>query len=365
MANPGVGYRIAGDVLMEISFHLLQPACYQALATPVTAGTAVTAQVATTDSMYPGALLVVEQAANAAIEVITVTSVTDATHFVATFANNHAAGAPVWGATFPKQYQTDPIFTQSEMLGYLSRAQNEFLTAVPCNYQRFFQTVNTNQVYQSTPSTAVIIDRVAASPINIPIASMVRSGNVVTLTAVDATNLVQYNTLSVVGAADDSFDGVFAVSTAPSAKVITYPQVGADASTTGGYIQQMYRLYQNTQEELAMQERTWQTDPTGPLRNWFEDRAGLYKWGVGGRPNSSYPVELLCAVRDTDTLSMIDGFLVPDVCLHGTLYLALSYAASKDGVAQNLRLADFAQKRYGQVVMATQRYIQAMKMGVR
>ena len=49
----------------------------------------------------------------------------------------------------------------------------------------------------------------------------------------------------------------------------------------------------------------------------------MYKWGVGGLPSSNFPVELLCAVRDTDTLSLIDGLLVPDVVAHGVKYLAL------------------------------------------
>lgn len=352
-------------MIFEISLHLCMPAVYAGLSNPIAAGAGVTATVGSTYAMYSGAQLVVEQPGNATQEVVTVLTVPSPTTFTANFANAHAAAAPVWGATFPTQQATDPIFTQAEMLQYLSRAQNEFLTAVPCFYQRFFQTVNTGLIYQATPPTAILIDRIAASAIDIGITSMVRAGGVVTLTAGGPTDLVQYNTFAVVNPTDPSFAGVFAVISAPSPNVITYRQVGADGSTTGGTIQSMRRLYELTQEELVQQDRSWQSNYVGPLQSWFEDRAGLYRWGVGGRPSSNFPVELLCAVRDTDTLGFLDGFLAPDCCLHGIKYLALAYAWGKDGIAQQPQMAEFALKRYAQVVMATGRYIQAMKMGTK
>jgi hypothetical protein len=350
---------------MEVAAHLVQPAVYVALSSPITAGAARTATVASTYAMYPGAQLVVEVPGNAAQEVVTVLTVPSPTTFTANFVNAHAAAAPVWGATFPTQEATDPIFTQAEMLQYLSRAQNEFLMAVPCFYQRFFQTVNIGQIYQDTPPTAILIDRIAASALDIGITSMVRAGGVVTLTAGGPTNLVQYNTFAVVNPTDASFAGVFAVISAPSPNVITYRQVGADGSTTGGTIQSMRRLYELTQEELVQQDRSWQSNYVGPLQSWFEDRAGLYRWGVGGRPSSNFPVELLCAVRDTDTLGLLDGFLVPDVCIHGVKALVMNYCQSKDGIAQQPQMAEFWLRRYSQVVIATQRYIQAMKMSTK
>ena len=368
MAVPGVGFRTAADILFEVSLHLCQPAVYDTLVNPVTAGAGVTATIQSTTYLYPGALLIIEVPGNAAQEVVTVLTVPSATTFTANFANNHLAAVPAWGPTFPTQQGTDPIFTQAEMLQYLSRAQNEFLTAVPCFYERFFQTVNIGQIYQSTPPTAILIDRIAASAIDIPISALIRSGTVVNAVKLGAsfpTNLVQYSTFAVVGAIDPSFDGVFAVSSVLSPNIITYTQVGSTTSTSGGNIQSMRRLYEVTQEELVQQNRAWQTSYVGPLQSWFEDRAGLYQWGVGGKPSSNFPVELLCAVRDTDTLGFLDGFLVPDVCIHGVKWLCISFAASKDGGAQNVQLADFALKRYAQVVMATQRYIQAMKMGTK
>lgn len=362
MATTGVGYRTAADLLMEVSFHLCQPAVYTALTAPVTAGPSVSAAVTNTYGMYPGALLVVDLPGTATQEVITCTSVTDATHFVATFAKNHLAAVAVWGATFPTQQGTDPIFTQSEMLSYLSRAQNEFLTAVPCFYQRFFQNVSLGQIYQATPPTAILIDRIAASSIAIPITSLVRSGGTVTLTTPQPHGLSQYSTFAVVAPLDATFAGCFAVVSAPTPTTLTYIQYLPNASTTGGTIQSFLRLYETTQQELVMANRNWQVNYVGPLQSWFEDRAGLYRWGVGGLPSSNFPVELLCAVRDTDTLGMMDGFLVPDVCAHFVKYLAMAYIYSKDGVMSQPQMAEFCLKRYAQGVMATQRYIGAMKM---
>ena len=369
MANPGIGYRTAADVLMEMSFHLSQPAVYQALTAPIVAGVGVSAPVSSTYAMYPGAQLIIEVPGNAAQEVVTISTVPDQTHFTATFANNHAAAAPAWGATFPTQQATDPIFTQTEMLAYLARAQNEFLTAVPCYYQRFFQTVNTGILYQNTPPTAVLVDRVAASALNITIISMTRSGNIVTLASGVPHGLSQYSTFAVANPntnlGDLSFmGGAFAVISVPTPTTLTYRQIGPDATTTGGSMWGMLRLYEVTQEELSQSDRFWQSNYTGPLQNWFEDRAGLYRWGVGGLPSTSFPVELLCAVRDTDTLGMLDGFLVPDMCVHGVKYLAMAFAWSKDGVFSQPQMSEFCMKRYTQVVLATQRYIEAMKMEV-
>lgn len=376
MANPGVGYRLAADVAMEMSFHLAQPTVLTQIVSVSAAGfgsggfggggfgggTGSSIEVDSTNAMYPGAMIVVGWQ-NADAEIVEVVGVPDSTHFTATLVNAHSPGETVLGPTFPTQWQTDPIFTQDEILGYIARAQNEFLTAIPCYYELFDQTIPSGLIYQNTPATSIILERVAVSGLNIPITSLVRASNTVTLTANTPTGLSQYSTLAVVGAADSSFDGVFAVASAPSANVLTYIQVGNDGSTTGGNIQAFLRLYEVTQEELVMQARNWQANYVNPPTNWFEDRAGLYRWGVGGRPAVDFPAELLCAVRDTDTLGLLDGFLVPDVALHYVKYLAMGFAYSKDGVMQNPQMADFCMKRYAQGVMAMQRYISRMKMG--
>lgn len=377
MALPGIGYRTAADILMEISLHLCHPVVFTELTAAISPGQQ-SIPVTSTYAMYPGAQLLIGVTegvgygeggyggggyGSSLAELITVTSIVDAQHFIGTVVNGHALDEPVWGATFPTQWQTDPIYTQTEMLGYLSRAQNEFLTAVPAFYELFTQNVTVGSLFQSLPPNAITVERIAASDLEIPITSLSRSGNIVTLTAASPTNLSQYSTFAVASPLDESFAGVFAVQSAPSPNVVTYQQMYPNASTTGGSIQQMRRLYEVTQMEIAQANPSW-AGSYGPGRNWFEDRAGLYKWGLGSVPNINFPVELLCAIRDNDVLTMLDQFLVPDVCLHGVKYLALNYAWSKDGIQQQPQMADFAIKRYAQVVLATQRYIAHMKMGL-
>ena len=389
MAAPskGIGYRTACDVLMEVSFHLLQPTVFTQIVSIATSGgggygaggygaggygggTGYTIQVQSTNAMYAGALVVVGWNLPTA-EVAIVASVIDGTHFTTTLVNNHLAGESIIGPTFPIQESTDPIFTQDEMLGYLARAQNEFLTSVPCYYQRFFQDVNMGGIYQDTPSTAVLIDRIAASSLNLPITSLSRVSNVVTLVSEVPHGLTRYSTFAVSNSnanpppaiSDQGFlGGAFSVISVPDPATVTYFQIGPDVLATGGVMTSMLRLYETTQQELTMQDRYWQSNYTAPLRTWFEDRTGLYKWGVGGQPSTTFPVELLCAVRDTDTLALLDQFLVPDMCLHAVKYLTLAYAWSKDGVQQQPAMADFAMRRYTQIVLATQRYIAQMKM---
>ena len=248
--NDGIGYRTAVDLLIEISYHLSQPSVY----TPIVSvggagfgsggfggggfggGVGSAIQVNSTYAMYPGADIVVGwKTAN--VEVATVLTVVDSTHFTATLANAHSPGDIIIGATFPTQQTTDPIYTQSEMLQYLSRAQNEFLTAVPCYYQRFFQNVNAGILYQATPPTAVLIDRIAASMLNLPIVSMTRTANTVTLATPIPHGLSQYSTFAVANAnslGDTTFaGGAFAVISAPTPTTLTYRQIGSDAIDDG------------------------------------------------------------------------------------------------------------------------------------
>lgn len=402
MANPGIGYRTAADVLMEVSFHLSQPTVYTSIVSLAASGfgaggfgaggfgggggSSAAIEVQSTYAMYPGALVIVGWNTTDA-EVVEVLTVTDGTHFTCILENAHSIGEIVLGPTFPTQEATDPLYTQDEMLSYLARAQNEFLTAVPSYYQRFFQDVEPGGLYQDTPNTALLIDRIAASSLNMPITSITRAATQVTLITAQPTFLVQYNTFSVFDSADETFDGVFAVIASgfvgdetgygsnpggyggggyggdEGGYYLVYRQVGDDASVgAGGFVQSMLRLYELTQQELTMRDRFWKANYTPSLRNWFEDRSGLYKWGVGGLPAAEFPVELLCAVRDSDTLGLLDGFLVPDLCMHYVKYLAMSFAWSKEGVNQQPQMADFCFKRYTQGVMATQRYIRAMEM---
>jgi hypothetical protein len=131
MAAPaaGVGYLLAGDILQDVAFSLVEPSVKTAFPAPVTAGVQT---VPIFDlAMYVGAQVVAGLYGDPNLEVVTITAVVVGVSFTATFANAHAAGVAITGATFPVRQPTDPFFTQAEMLGYLSQAASDFLTDVP------------------------------------------------------------------------------------------------------------------------------------------------------------------------------------------------------------------------------------------
>ena len=158
MANPviGAGMLTVVDRLMDCSFCLIQPVVMEQFPGAVSVGSQTIpisdpAVWVPTPCFYVGAYLVAgAHTANA--EVIQVTAVNPGVSFTATFANTHAAGDWLFGATFPVRYPTDPLFTQPEMLAYISSATNDFLTDVPLSYN--VETVSLTPTAQNTPLPA-------------------------------------------------------------------------------------------------------------------------------------------------------------------------------------------------------------------
>lgn len=362
MALVGTGYRTVSDFLIEVSQNLVEPYAQTTLSAPVSAGNQAVA-VASTASMYAGTSLVVDSGSSAK-EVITLSAVAGNT-ITATFANAHATGATVVGATFPTQQPTDPLYTQAEMLGYASRAQNEFLSKVPVIYALFYQQANFGQIFQPTPLTTIEIQRIASSSVYIAVASATRAGDTVTIETADPHGLTAGSTPYFTGAEDVSFTGNFQILTVPSPTSFTYFQDAADASTTGGQLLYWLRLYEYTQEELTQQFRQWQNAYIGSPSAWFEDRAGLYQFGLNGKPASNFPLELLCSIRDTDALGLGDAFLVPDVMLHIVRYKMLEYIFQKDGVASDPQRAAYCKERFDKGVIAAQRWIGGIAQGLK
>ena len=357
MAYPGNGARRVNDVLIEMSNHLLVPWIYATLTAPVSSGlqtVAITTILAA--NLYTGALLVVGTGATA--EVVSISNFTT-NSITATFTFGHALGDPVSGATFPYQHATDPVFTQTEMLGYVSRAQNEFLERCPCVMALFQQAAVPGVIQQALPPTAIELNRVAASSILIPATSLTRTGGVVTAVFSEAHLQVKGGTFWIWNAPDATFNGVFKAASVVSPTSLTYNQAGANATTAGGNLLQLVRLYETTQTELTMANRSWRQGMGMPTA-YFEDRTGVYGWGLGPMPPFGIPLELLCSIRDTDTLGMADGFLVPDPVVTYVKYKALAYAWSKDGVFHDGQRAAYCGDRFERGVMAVQRYFESM-----
>ena len=123
MAIPGIGFKKVYQMLMEISFHLLEPVSITTLTAAVAPGlNSVT--LASTVNLIQGSEVVVDpgQPNEEAIFLAEVTS----TSIEALFQNSHTSCATLLGACFPTQVETDPFYTQSEIISYISRAQNEF-----------------------------------------------------------------------------------------------------------------------------------------------------------------------------------------------------------------------------------------------
>jgi hypothetical protein len=372
MAIPGLGYRLAADVLAEVSLHLVEPIVYCTILSIFPAGggwgiggwgnsgwgssSSALIQPSSTTAMYPGAMIVIGWGLTTA-EVVTIQNVLPNGYiFTTPFVNTHNAGEMILAPTFPTDQTTDPHFTQAEMLGYLARAENEMLADVPVNYTLSQQNMVYGQIFQNTPSNCIEINRVAASTYYCAITSItITSGVATVVTAsphglqVDSTIFIQNPTAG--------FGGCYEIATVVSATSFTYETSAANGSATGGAILYFVRMYETTQAELTMANRTWRNDYVGTLQSWFEDRSGLYRFGVGGKPSSNFPIELLCSIRDTDTFGLLSGFLIPDVLIPTLKYKVLAFAWSKDGVAQDPARAAWCESRYQMGVLAIKRYL--------
>lgn len=290
MANPGNGLRTVNSLLMEISLHLVE----QIVATsmPSGAGSGVqTVAVLSTVGMYVGAQVVVANIDGTQPTILTITAF-DPVGLTMTgnFAQAYVAGSTVMGGTFPTQQPTDPFFTQAEVIDYVARAENEFLAKVPLIFQ-FFENypILTGQTFQTLPSTAIELERVA-----------IENGGVLT------------------------------------------------------------RLYEVSQQQLTMRDPNWFYNTSNPIpTSWYEDRTGIYGWGVAGVPQSNFDAELICSVRDADTPLLTDGFLLPDCFIHYVKYGALSYILNKAGEQRQPTQAGIMKKRFDRGVMIADRYLRS------
>ena len=438
MANPGNGYRTACDVLMEISLHLVEPVVNTTITslTIVGSGPQYTIGVGSITGLYVGALVVVGWGL-ADQEVVTVVSVGTGS-FVAALTNSHSTGETVLAPTFPLQEATDPVFTQSEALTYLARAQNEFLSQCPVVYSRSYASATYGQIFQSSPSNMIEMERVSLSQNALVGATLTRasltasftgtlSGYILTVTSVSsgtlsvnqtitgtgvyagtyitalgtgtggagtyyvnysygsvgpeamtgtnayqtvtatfsfAHNLSVGSTLTVYSSTDTSFLGCFYVSAVISPYVVQWVQDGTTLSGVTASMGVFQRMYEGTQEELTMNSRYWRVNATLPPTGWFEDRSGNYKWGLNTLPQGNFPMNLLYSIRDSDSLALTDGFVVPDTMVYLVKYKAMEYFYSKEGVFHAPNMAKYCKMRFDKGVMMVRRFFEGEQMGL-
>lgn len=371
-----LGQRYVTDLMAEIGIRLLEPFVNTELTASVSPGSSVTIPVLTTDALYPGAFVVLGWH-GASAEVVTVLTVPSATSFTADITAAHASGEIVFGGTFPTQRPTDPIFTQSEILGYIAQAQNEFLTRVPLLLQNQQQFLALGQTYQTLPATAIELERVAVQSLptasQFTISTISRTANVVTATTTASTSADAWTSglpIFVQSVLDESFNSSYS-STANSpfvldtvsadGRTLTWLQSAADATSTGGTITRPVwtRLYESSQESLSLNQPGWpsQTQQGQPPRMWAEDRAGVYGWLVMPPPAGSYWLELLTSYRASETLGLLDNLLVPDIFAPYILYKVLEYCFSKDGVRRSPAIARYCRGRFEFGVLLADRFL--------
>lgn len=285
--------------------------------------------------------------------------------------NAHSIGETILAPTFPTQAPTDPLWTQTEMLGYVARAQNEFLIKCPIIYQILTDqhVFNIGQQFQTYPQNFIELERVAlqVGRVSYPIATITRTlGGFIQATMAGPCPLTSQELIYVTDVADPSFNSIstansslFPIVVAGGGQVI-WSQPGPNASSTGGTINVLLypRLYETTQEQVANRDPQWYFNNGGADPGfWYEDRAGNYGLGLAPVPMNNYYAEYMASVRDTDTLGLLDGFLLPDMMLHFVKYKAMEYALTKDGEARSPSYAAYCRMRFDMGVIACDRYL--------
>lgn len=362
LSNNGIGYRSVWSMMIEMSFHLVEPIVFTALTSTIPSSGAASPTVGSmgipVNAIYIGAQLVIDPGMTNQ-EIVTVTAFNPATNsFTSSFIFPHAVGSIVVGATFPTQAASgDPFFTQSEIQSYIARAQNNFLADVPCIFGANTQTVQFGQIYQQLACDAIEFHHASSSAMNIAITSLTRSGGVVVAVSVSPHGLIQGQKFSMANIPDPSFNGGFTVASILNPTSWSYIQDQQDAVVAGGTAVLWKRLYFTSQEELSIQNPFWRNQNITEIRAVYEDRCGNYRFGVDGKPSTNLPLSVLVSVRGPDTLSMTDYFIVPDIILHAVKYLSLSWAWSKDGEQRSPLLEKYAKMRYDRLVLAVRRWM--------
>jgi hypothetical protein len=155
-----MGVILANDILQDVGYALIEIVVNTTLnpgGATVTPGIQ-TVTPANMAGIYAGAQIVVGSNGAAAQEVVTVTSVTAFT-FTATFVNSHPNLEPISGCTFSSGVPTYPMFTQSEVLGYMADSQNDFLLQVRPVYAIAPLAITVGRKVYPAPADAIRIER--------------------------------------------------------------------------------------------------------------------------------------------------------------------------------------------------------------
>jgi len=135
----------------------------------------------------------------------------------------------------------------------LNTASNTFTKVIPVGTAP----TTTAAIASDSDSTRVY----AASSATLPIASISRSGNVVTVATSGSNAFAVGQTVVIAGVADTTYDGSFAIATVISSTQFTYPQSGANSASSGGTATVGYVAIIQTSDDTLVK----QNDGTTPL----------------------------------------------------------------------------------------------------
>jgi len=290
----GFGIQV-NDVLTSVSFVLLEKSMDTVLSAPVAAGVRTVTMVH--PCLYVGAQIIVGNRGTVTEEIVTVSAIT-AADFTATFAQTHAAGESIRGATVPSGQINQlsspnistaavvaPLFTQAELRGYCFDIENDFLE-------------RTRPVYTSGNVNLAIGNPIASAP-------------------ADSIRIER-----------------------------------ADIQGTA--------LWNASQSELDMSSPGSLVGSDTPTM-WYQDKTNTGKFAVASAPPVNLVAELFYSQKRTAIPALTDFLVMPDICWLYLKYGVLATCFAKEGEMRDARRAAYCSKRYERGVQYVRMFMRQMQ----
>lgn len=350
---------IANDVLNAV--------CYRALIEPVVNTTLGTAVVSPGDAIitpptianiYDGSLLIVGSGGTQ--EVVTAFNVTGTT-FEAGFIFEHATTDPLYAATFPTGQPADVLFTQAEMLSYLSDALLDFTLKTWPVYNIVTSQFNTGVRAYSAPADAIRIERISHqnSPrINTTLGTSVTASPVAqTVTPGSMAGIVKGTSL-LVGVAGSREIIVAGNTTATTFQAI-FTQAHSSSDPLVDSATQIYRLWDVSVSDLDFNDPNWQS-ASGRPRMYYEDELNVGQFAIYPNPAAIFPSNIWYSQRPPVALTLTSTLLIPDPLVYIPYYGMLARIFRKDGEMRDPQREQYCQRRYDVGVEIVTRFLEGM-----
>jgi hypothetical protein len=356
---------IANDVLNAVSYRvLIEPVVNTTLGTVVPSAGSFTVSPPSMAGIYNGALLICGSGATQ--EVVTVTTVTTFT-FTAVFAYPHAATDPLYGATFPTgQFGGDILFTQAEMLGYLSDALLDFTMKTWPIYNIVQSQFLTGVRAYTTPSDAIRIERISRQNtprITTTLGTAVTGGpNLQTVAPGSMAGIIN-GTQLIVGVNGSNQEILVAANVTATTFQAIFLLTHAATDPVLDDAPAIYRLWDVSVTNLDQLDPNWQATEGFP-RMYYEDELNVGQYGVYPSPAVTFPSNIWYSQRPPVTLALNSSVFVPDPLVYIPYYGMLARIFRKDGELRDPQREQYAQKRYDMGVEIAVRFLEGLGAAV-